>query len=203
MTLPKRLMDLGLVALFLPLALPLGLIVAALLLATQGRPVFHVSERMKAPGQGFRLWKFRTMRTDPADRGVTGGDKSGRITPIGRFLRRSRLDELPQLWNILLGDMSFVGPRPPLRHYVEAYPRLYADVLRSRPGVTGLATLHFHRRETKLLALCATPDETEAVYVRRCIPAKARLDMMYQRRRSFCLDVTILAKTCARLLNIC
>lgn len=203
MTLPKRLMDLGLVALFLLLVLPLGLIVAALLLATQGRPLFHVSERMKAPGQGFRLWKFRTMLTDPADRGVTGGDKSGRITPIGRFLRRSRLDELPQLWNILLGDMSFVGPRPPLRRYVEAYPRLYADVLRSRPGVTGLATLHFHRRETELLAQCATPDETEAVYVRRCIPAKARLDMMYQRRRSFCLDVTILAKTCARLLKIC
>jgi lipopolysaccharide/colanic/teichoic acid biosynthesis glycosyltransferase len=201
MTLTKRLMDLGLLALFLPFAVPLGLLVAAALLVTEGRPVFYVSERMKAPGQGFRLWKFRTMRADPSDWGVSGGDKAGRITTIGGFLRRSRLDELPQLWNILRGDMTFVGPRPPLRRYVEAFPALYAVVLRGRPGVTGLATLRFHRREAEILARCTTPEETEACYVRLCIPVKARLDILYLRRRSFCLDLQILAKTCAGLLK--
>lgn len=201
MTLTKRLMDLGLLALFLPFAVPLGLLVAAVLLVTEGRPVFYVSERMKAPGQGFRLWKFRTMRADPSDWGVSGGDKAGRITTIGGFLRRSRLDELPQLWNILRGDMTFVGPRPPLRRYVEAFPALYAAVLRGRPGVTGLATLRFHRREAEILARCTTPEETEARYVRFCIPVKARLDILYLRRRSFCLDLQILAKTCAGLLK--
>ena len=201
MTLTKRLMDLGLLALFLPFAVPLGLLVAAVLLVTEGRPVFYVSERMKAPGQGFRLWKFRTMRADPSDWGVSGGDKAGRITTIGGFLRRSRLDELPQLWNILRGDMTFVGPRPPLRRYVEAFPALYAVVLRGRPGVTGLATLRFHRREAEILARCTTPEETEARYVRFCIPVKARLDILYLRRRSFCLDLQILAKTCAGLLK--
>ena len=201
MTLTKRLMDLGLLALFLPFAVPLGLLVAAVLLVTEGRPVFYASERMKAPGQGFRLWKFRTMRADPSDWGVSGGDKAGRITTIGGFLRRSRLDELPQLWNILRGDMTFVGPRPPLRRYVEAFPALYAVVLRGRPGVTGLATLRFHRREAEILARCTTPEETEARYVRFCIPVKARLDILYLRRRSFCLDLQILAKTCAGLLK--
>lgn len=201
MTLTKRLMDLGLLALFLPFAVPLGLLVAAVLLVTEGRPVFYVSERMKAPGQGFRLWKFRTMRADPSDWGVSGGGKAGRITTIGGFLRRSRLDELPQLWNILRGDMTFVGPRPPLRRYVEAFPALYAAVLRGRPGVTGLATLRFHRREAEILARCTTPEETEARYVRFCIPVKARLDILYLRRRSFCLDLQILAKTCAGLLK--
>lgn len=202
MTPAKRLMDLGLVALFLPLALPLGLVVATALLVTQGRPVLYLSERMKTRRQGFMLWKFRTMRADAADRGVSGGDKTARITPLGHLLRRSRLDELPQLWNILRGDMSLVGPRPPLRRYVEAYPELYGLVLQSRPGVTGLATLHFHRREAALLAPCTTPEETEAVYTRRCIPVKARLDLLYQRRRSFCLDAAILAGTFAKMLHL-
>ena len=98
----------------------------------------------------------------------------------GRFLRRSRLDEVPQLWNVLKGDMSFVGPRPPLRLYVERFPELYAKVLQSRPGVTGLATLVFHRHEEKLLAACRSAAETDAVYARRCVPRKARIDLIYQ-----------------------
>jgi lipopolysaccharide/colanic/teichoic acid biosynthesis glycosyltransferase len=91
--------------------------------------------------------------------------------------------------------MSFVGPRPPLRRYVEACPETYAAVLRSRPGVTGLATLVFHRHEERLLAQCATPEETNRVYLRRCIPRKARLDLIYQRRQSLCLDLWILLRT--------
>ncbi len=93
--------------------------------------------------------------------------------------------------------MSFVGPRPPLRQYVEAFPDLYAEVLECRPGVTGLATLLFHRHEERLLAGCASAEETDRVYVRRCIPRKARLDLIYRRRRSLCFDLAILARTVA------
>ncbi|MDZ4136855.1 MAG: sugar transferase, partial [Paracoccaceae bacterium] len=143
MTPGKRLFDVALaLGLSAVLALPfLAVIIWALVM--QGRPVFHVAERMKAPGVPFDLWKLRTMALAPADSGVSGGDKAGRVTPAGRFLRRTRLDEVPQLWNVLRGDMSFVGPRPPLRVYVDRFPDLYAQVLRSRPGITGLASLHF------------------------------------------------------------
>lgn len=202
MTAAKRLTDSFLALLALPFAAAAGGVIAAALLATQGWPVLHKSERMREPGQSFVLLKFRTMRPDPGDRGVTGGDKGGRITPLGNMLRRTRLDELPQLWNILRGDMSFVGPRPPLRMYVERFPRLYAQVLRSRPGVTGLATLVFHRREAELLRGCRSAEETDAVYVRRCVPVKARLDLIYQRRRNVCFDLAILGRTILRMLRV-
>lgn len=200
MTAAKRILDLTL-ALFLAalLAVPFGLLLVVLWL-TEGRPVFYVSERMKAPGQPFRLWKLRTMRVAAADSGVSGGDKAARITPMGRFLRRARLDEIPQLWNVIRGDMSFVGPRPPLRQYVERFPDLYARVLRSRPGITGLASLEFHAHEERLLAPCASAEETDAVYCRRCIPRKARLDLIYQRRRSVCYDLALIWQTGARVV---
>lgn len=195
MTPQKRLFDLALALLLL---FPLGLLmalVALLLLVAQGRPVLYGAERMRAPGRAFTLWKFRTMRPAEGDSGVSGGDKAARITSVGRLLRRTRLDELPQLWNILTGDMSFVGPRPPLRQYVEAFPELYARVLAARPGVTGLATLIFHRHEERLLSSCANREETNRVYARRCIPRKARLDLIYGRRQSLCLDLWILLRT--------
>ena len=183
-----------------PTAVPfVGLVLV--LWAVDGRPVFYVSERMRAPGRPFRLWKLRTMTTVAVQAGVSGGDKSARITRTGRFLRRSRLDEIPQLWNVLKGDMSFVGPRPPLREYVDRFPALYAEVLRSRPGITGLASLTFHRHEERLLAACRTPAETDAVYARRCVPRKARLDLIYQRRRTLCYDIVLMVQTLARALG--
>jgi lipopolysaccharide/colanic/teichoic acid biosynthesis glycosyltransferase len=141
------------------------------------------------------LVKFRSMRPDAKDGGVTGADKADRITRTGRFLRRSRLDEVPQLWNILKGDMSFVGPRPPLRVYVQDYPQIYGPVLRSRPGLTGLATLAYHAHEQRLLAQCQTAAETDATYRRACIPHKARLDLIYQARRSLCFDLVLMWRT--------
>jgi len=172
------------------------------ILILDGRPVLYLSERMKTPDQGFTLWKFRTMRPDPGDRGVSGGDKATRITRTGNTLRRYRLDELPQFWNILRGDISFVGPRPPLRRYTDAFPDLYAEVLKSRPGVTGMATLAYHRTEERLLAACKTADETEAVYCRRCVPRKARLDLIYAGRRTLCSDIRLMAATVVRRLPL-
>ncbi|SDX45797.1 sugar transferase [Celeribacter indicus] len=201
MTPQKRLFDLALALVAGLLLLPLIVLVTCVILLRDGRPVFYLSERMRAPDTAFRLVKFRTMTTDRADSGVSGGDKSARITRTGRILRRSRLDEVPQLWNILAGDMSFVGPRPPLRRYVDRFPALYSGVLRNRPGITGLATLHFHAHEERLLSACTTPKETDAVYARRCVPRKARLDLLYAREANLCLDVKILVQTGRRLLR--
>ncbi|WP_226623851.1 sugar transferase [Alloyangia pacifica] len=202
MTVSKRLLDICLAALLLVLLSPLILGISLAILLRDGRPVLYLSERMHSPARGFRLWKFRTMRPDAGDRGVSGGDKSDRISKTGKFLRRHRLDELPQLWNILRGDISFVGPRPPLRRYTEMFPELYTEVLRARPGVTGLATLAFHRTEERLLAPCRDADETEAVYCRRCVPRKARLDLIYARRRSLCYDLRLMAATVVRRVGL-
>ena len=196
MTWQKRAFD-HLLAICLSIVLsPLMLWLSWKLWRSQGRPVFFVSERMRSADRSFQLWKFRTMHVVARDQGVSGGHKSNRITPMGQRLRALRLDELPQLWNILRGDLSFVGPRPPLREYVAKYPGIYAQVLQSRPGVTGLATLRFHKHEERLLARCMTPDETEAIYTRICIPRKARLDLIYQRNQSLWFDLSILVATC-------
>ncbi|PTQ74877.1 sugar transferase [Celeribacter persicus] len=201
MSFGKRVFDIAL-ALSLGLLLsPVIVILALLVLIRDGRPVFFLSERMKTPERGFRLVKFRTMTVSGSDSGVSGGDKVNRITRSGRFLRRSRLDELPQLWNILKGDMSFVGPRPPLRLYVERYPELYGEVLRNKPGVTGLATLIFHAHEARLLTPCKTPEATDAVYSRRCVPRKARLDLLYQKNSNLCFDAKILYLTLRKTLR--
>lgn len=201
MTLSKRLFDILFALAILPLVLPVGLIVAAALLLTQGRPLFYAAERMKTPTRGFRLWKFRTMTTVARDSGVSGAHKAARITPAGRVLRRFRLDEVPQLWNILAGDISFVGPRPPLRQYVERFPEIYGPVLRSRPGVTGLASIHYHRHEEWLLARCRTAAETDRVYCTRCVPAKARLDLIYAENASVCFDIVLIFRTITRVLH--
>lgn len=202
MTPAKRLFD---IIVALGLSLFLAPLIAAVALAVwlrDGPPVFYLSERMQTGDRAFLLWKFRTMTTVERDAGVSGGDKAARITRTGRMLRRWRLDELPQLWNVLRGDMSFVGPRPPLRRYVEAFPDLYAEVLRARPGITGLATLVYHAEEERLLAPCRTAAETEAVYVRRCVPRKAWLDRIYVARRSLCMDLWLMFATVFRRMPV-
>ncbi|MGH1412439.1 MAG: sugar transferase [Pelagimonas sp.] len=202
MTASKRIADIFFVLLFLiPLA-PVIIAVAILILLRDGGPVFYVSERMKTQDEPFYLWKFRTMQPDAKDSGVSGGDKARRITKTGAFLRKYRLDELPQLWNILKGDISFVGPRPPLRRYVELYPDLYAKVLESRPGVTGLATLAYHKTEETLLLACQTSDETEDTYCRRCVPRKAQIDLIYAKNRNLCYDIKLMTATVLRKISL-
>ncbi len=201
MTPLKRMLDVFFAALLMVILSPVILWLIFRLWRTQGRPIFYVAERMKTPERAFGLWKFRTMTVAEADQGVSGGHKAARVTPIGALLRARRLDEFPQLWNILRGDLSFVGPRPPLREYVERFPDLYAKVLRSRPGVTGLATLRFHAHEERLLARCRSAEETDSVYTRICVPRKARLDLMYQQNRSICLDFALVFQTIGRVFR--
>ncbi len=201
MTIGKRFFDVVLALLLGVVLLVPMLFIALLIMLRDGRPVLYLSERMKTPTEGFQLWKFRTMTVVETDTGVSGGNKAARVTPIGAKLRRYRLDELPQLWNILRGDISFVGPRPPLRRYVELRPDLYAQVLRSRPGVTGLATIVFHQTEERLLSPCQTAEDTEAVYLRRCVPVKGRLDLIYAANQSLCYDVALIAETLRRVFQ--
>jgi lipopolysaccharide/colanic/teichoic acid biosynthesis glycosyltransferase len=201
MTPQKRAFDLFFAILLVGILGPVLLGLLGWLLIRQGRPLFYVAERMKTPDQPFYLWKLRTMDLAKANAGVSGGDKAGRITPMGVWLRRYRLDEFPQIYNILKGDLSFVGPRPPLRDYVERYPALYARVLQSRPGVTGLASIVCHKHEETLLARCTTPHETDALYTRICVPRKARLDLAYQRHQSICYDFDLVFQTIGTLLR--
>ncbi len=201
MTWRKRLFDLFFAVLLVVILGPALIVLLIWLLLREGRPLFYVAERMKAPDQPFNLWKLRTMSVAQDDAGVSGGDKEARITPTGAWLRARRLDEFPQLWNILRGDLSFVGPRPPLREYVERFPGIYGAVLKSRPGVTGLASIVFHRHETMLLARCETAAETDAVYARDCVPRKARLDLIYQRHQSMCHDFDLVFQTIGNLFR--
>jgi len=197
MTTAKRAFDLIVALLLLPVLLPMMAAVALAVLVADGRPVFYVSPRMRTPDRAFALLKFRTMAPAGAndEPGATGGAARARVTRLGRTLRRLRLDETPQILNVLRGDMSLVGPRPPLPAHVRASPDLYARVLACRPGLTGLATVMLFRREERLLAGCADQRQTEATYRRRCIPRKARIDRIYARRGSLSLDVRILVWT--------
>mgnify|MGYP000050047232 CR=1 FL=1 len=195
MTLSKRLMDITISLLLAALLWPVLGVLVIILALSEGRPIFYISERMKTPTQGFSLIKLRTMKPSAENSGVTGGDKSARMSRLHRLLRKTRADELPQLYNVLRGDISLVGPRPPLRVYVEAFPQVYAKVLQSRPGVTGLASLAYHRHEEMLLARCADAAETDAVYRRACVPRKARLDIIYQENRTLCFDLWLIWQT--------
>tara|TARA_R100000935_G_scaffold27031_1_gene47141 strand:+ start:12890 stop:13504 length:615 start_codon:yes stop_codon:yes gene_type:complete len=199
MSFEKRSFDLMLSSLLVLVLFPVLLVVLVALVISEGRPLFYVSERMRSPDRAFGLIKLRTMPIG-ADQvgGVTGGDKQREMSRMHRLLRRSRADEIPQLWNVLRGDMSLVGPRPPLRRYVEDYPDLYNAVLASRPGITGLASLMFHAYEERLLASCNTPQETDAMYRRRCVPAKARLDIIYAHNRTLCWDLALILRTAVK-----
>ena len=182
MTPSKRIFDITL-ALLLAAVLAVPFVVLVLvLLVTQGRPVFYVAERMRAPGRSFHLWKLRTMTVAREDSGVSGGDKAARITPAGGFLRRTRLDEIPQLWNVLKGDMSFVGPRPALFNQDDLIAlRTEAGVHELIPGLTGWAQINGR-------------DELP-------IPQKVTLDVDYLQRRSLWFDCCIIGKTGLKVLR--
>ncbi|WP_417806726.1 sugar transferase [Thioclava sp.] len=193
--LAKRLFDLVLAVSLTPLIAMLFLFTLITVIIFEKRPYFYSAERMKTPTQSFRLLKFRTMEVAQGDSGVSGAHKQQRITRMGRIMRKTRADELPQFWNIYRGDISFVGPRPPLREYVERFPSLYSKVLKTPPGVTGLASLCFNKHEGWILGQCATATEVDASYARRCVPAKAKLDLIYQKHMSICFDLVLIWRT--------
>jgi len=177
---------------------PLFVIVALLIKLDSAGPVFFRQERIGRGLRPFHIFKFRTMVRDAPRRGaaITFGDDP-RITRIGRFLRRSKIDELPQLLNVLKGDMSVVGPRPEVRQYVDAYRLDYEEVLKVRPGITDAASLRF-KDEASLLGAV---DDPEALYLTRILPQKLDLGKQYVRGASLMQDVTLIVKTLAAIVG--
>src|SRR5688572_21375099 len=187
----KRAFDILVAVAGLVLLSPLYAIVAALVKLGSPGPHLFRQERIGRRFRPFTIYKFRTMRSVPElTQTMAMGDDS-RVTGIGRFLRRTKLDEVPQLINVLKGDMSLVGPRPELRQYVDRFRLDYEEILQVRPGMTDPASIKY-RNESERLAAAADP---EAEYVGRILPDKIRLAREYVRRRSFVLDLVILAKT--------
>jgi lipopolysaccharide/colanic/teichoic acid biosynthesis glycosyltransferase len=141
-------------------------------------------------GRTFRILKLRTMRQATVGPEVTAGGDA-RVTHVGRVLRRFKLDELPQLWNVLVGDMSLVGPRPEVPRYVQRFPEAYARILGVRPGITDFAAIAY-RDEESILAASSDP---EATYVEVVLPAKIALYHRYLAERSLLTDLRLLART--------
>lgn len=159
-------------------------------------PVLFRHERVGRRGRRFRLLKFRSMTHGARGREVTvAGD--ARVTRVGRLLRRTKLDELPQLWNVLVGDMSLVGPRPEVARYVELFADAYREILEVRPGITDFAAIEY-RDEEGVLAAAADP---EAEYRRVVLPAKIALYRRYLAERSMRTDLVILARTVLAVLR--
>jgi len=192
----KRLLDIAAASAGLLLLAPLlGLVALSIKLDSPG-PVLFRQERI---GRGFRpFWilKFRTMRQSEAPGPAITAENDPRITRLGRFLRRSKIDELPQLVNVLKGDMSLVGPRPEVPRYVETFQRDYEEILAVRPGLTDLASLKY-RNESALLGSSRDP---EREYLERVLPDKIRLAKEYIRRSSFIFDLGLIAKTFRTIL---
>jgi lipopolysaccharide/colanic/teichoic acid biosynthesis glycosyltransferase len=185
-----RLFDVTCAAAGLLLLLPVVAALAVLILFDDGRPVFFSQTRVGRRGRPFRIWKFRTMRAGSKGSVITAaGDR--RITRSGAVLRRLKLDELPQLFNVLKGDMSLVGPRPEVPEYVQLEAPIWQAVLQVRPGVTDLATL-LYRDEEKLLGTARDPN---ALYRETVLPAKLALNLGYLQSRSFRRDLKLILLT--------
>ena len=192
----KRLFDIGFALVLLIVLFPLLLVLALFVAFTSPGGAFFRQTRTGMEGKEFRLLKFRTMRPGSETKGqLTVGTRDPRVTSIGVLLRRSKLDELPQLWNVLVGDMSVVGPRPEVPKYVAMYTLAQREVLRVRPGITGMASIE-HIDESDILARSADPERT---YVHELRPAKLALDLRYVREHSLALDLRIIAATIMRV----
>ncbi|MGI9040575.1 MAG: sugar transferase [Gemmatimonadales bacterium] len=192
----KRALDVVGSALGLVLLSPALVLIAVLIRREDGGPVFYRPLRVGQGGRSFRLWKFRTMVVD-ADRigaGLTVGDDP-RITRIGRALRGHKLDELPQLIDVLLGEMSLVGPRPEAPEYVALYTEDQRKVLDLIPGITDPASIKY-ANESQLLALADDPQE---LYVTEIMPEKILINLDYARAATVLSDIGVVVRTLARI----
>lgn len=193
----KRVFDILVAAIGLAVLSPLFAVVAILIRLDSRGPVFFRQERIGKGMRPFFIFKFRTMGTDAARRGgqITFGEDP-RITRVGRLLRSTKVDELPQLINVLKGEMSLVGPRPEVPRYVELFREEYRQILAIRPGITDLASLRY-RDESTILGQSSNPEEE---YITRVLPDKLKLSREYLQKSSLLFDLTLIFKTLLKLL---
>ena len=188
----KRFYDVGWAVLGLVMLSPVLALIAVLVKFSDGGPVLFRQQRVGQCGRLFWICKFRTMVVAAEQRGpgVTR-DGDTRITRTGRWLRKSKLDELPQLWNVLVSEMSFVGPRPELPRYVARYTPVQREILRFKPGITDLATLAFRNEED----LLASASDIEVFYMTHCVPRKIELNLRYQAQANLWQDTKVILRT--------
>lgn len=188
----KRVMDIAISAAALCVLWPVFLLIALAIVIDDPGPVFYRQVRVGRGGRPFRIFKFRTMVVDADKKGlsITVG-RDSRITRVGAFLRKTKLDELAQLLNVLCGQMSFVGPRPEVPRYVELYTPYQRQVLLVRPGITDYASIAY-RNENDLLA---GADDPERMYIETIMPDKIELNMKYLREISPLTDVRLMLRT--------
>jgi lipopolysaccharide/colanic/teichoic acid biosynthesis glycosyltransferase len=194
----KRLFDIlasyfGLMFLF-----PFLFFIAILIVLDSKGGVFYRQVRVGKGNKDFRIFKFRTMRPDSDKAGLlTVGAKDNRITKIGVFLRKYKIDEFPQLLNVLIGDMSIVGPRPEVRKYVDMYNAEQLRVLEVRPGITDYASIEYSN-ENELLAKSENPEQT---YIQEVMPAKLKLNLKYINEAGLATDIKIIFRTLGKIVS--
>ena len=193
----KRLFDIFMSLAFIIILLPVFIIISIWIMIDSRGGVFYLQSRVGKNNRDFRMYKFRSMRPESDTLGLlTIGDHDPRVTRAGKFLRKTKLDELPQMLNILKGNMSFVGPRPEVRKYVELYSAEQMKVLSVRPGLTDYASLEYIDEDSIL----GQSDDPDRVYITVIMPAKLELNLKYIRERSFTTDLTIMMKTFLKII---
>lgn len=188
----KRIFDIIFSVFGLLIFSPLLIIIALIIKANEGGQAFHRGLRVGLHGKIFRMLKFRTMVADAEKLGgPSTSDDDPRLTKVGKFLRKYKLDELPQLINVLKGEMSFVGPRPEVKHYVDMFTEEERSILTVRPGITDLASI-WNPNEGSLLS--GSPDPEKA-YMEKIRPTKLKLQLKYVKEHSFLNDMKIILMT--------
>lgn len=188
----KRGFDIVFSAIGIIVTAPLLAVIALLIKLDSKGPILFIQGRVGKNNTDFNIYKFRTMRVRSETSGLlTLGNNDTRITKVGYILRRYKLDEFPQLFNILKGDMSFVGPRPELRYYVNFYSEDDMKIFAVRPGITGLASLKY-RNEVELLEAADNPEQ---YFIHTIMPDKLRYNKTYIKQQSFLLDIKLILQT--------
>lgn len=192
----KRIFDIFVAVCGLLVLSPIFLLAALAVRVSSPGEILFRQERIGRGGKPFIIYKFRTMRKDNAGLKITTSSDS-RITPIGKLLRKSKLDELPQLINVLKGDMSFVGPRPEVKEYTDLYTEEERQVFLVRPGITGVASIRY-RNENDILSASIDPNWT---YIHEIMPEKLRLDLTYIPKASVWYDIQLIFETFAVIVK--
>lgn len=193
----KRLFDIFFSFLGIVLLFPFFILIALLIIVENGFPVFYSQKRVGKNGVEFFLLKFRTMIKDADKNGLlTVGGRDARITKVGYYLRKTKMDELPQLINVLTGDMSLVGPRPEVKKYTDLYNEQQKPVLTVKPGITDYASIEFVD-ENDLLGKSENPEET---YIKEIMPKKLELNLKYVQQPSIVTDIAIIFRTIAKII---
>jgi lipopolysaccharide/colanic/teichoic acid biosynthesis glycosyltransferase len=195
----KRIFDIVVTLMMGFFLFPIALVVSIMILLECGGGVFFKQERIGQFGKPFYLWKFRTMKKDAESKGqLTIGMKDDRITKLGTFLRKYKLDEIPQLINVLIGEMSLVGPRPEVKKYVNLYTEEQRKILNAKPGITDYASLEYFK-ENEILGNAKDP---EKAYIEEIMPHKLRINQKFLRSSGLAQDINVLYLTALRILGL-